>query len=137
MRVERIGGDRAEADGIAVRRGLGHGVHADIAARAGAVLDHHRLAQFLAHALAYRARHQVGGAAGSVGHDKADRPGRITVAGRGGGAEADGERGGACHGSEQRAAAGMCRVDWHGEKSPWAVIVAPAVTQAARGHCRG
>jgi hypothetical protein len=77
VRVQRVGRDRAETDGVAVRRGLGHRVHADVAARAAAVVDQYRLAQLLRHLLAHGARHEVGGAAGCVGHDEADRLRRI------------------------------------------------------------
>jgi hypothetical protein len=38
----------AQDERLAVGRGLGHGVGGDVAARAGAVLDHHRLVPALA-----------------------------------------------------------------------------------------
>jgi hypothetical protein len=94
VRVQRIGRDRAEADGVAIGRGLGHGVHADVAARAAAVVDEHRLAELFRHLLAHGARHQVGGAAGRVGHDEADRLGRKVrrVREEGRGEQRDGDR---------------------------------------------
>jgi hypothetical protein len=83
MRVERVGRNGAEADRVAIGRCLGHGFHADVAACPGPVLDHHRLPQLLGHALAHGARHQVGGAAGRVGHDEADGFAREGIGGQG------------------------------------------------------
>jgi len=62
-------------EGVAVGRGLGGGVDADHRARAGLVVDDHRLAQRLRQLRADEARDEVGGAAGGEGHDHADRPG--------------------------------------------------------------
>ena len=59
--------------GVAVGRTLEHGVHADGAAGAGAVLHHDLLADGLRHAFADGARDEIDGAAGRQRHDEADR----------------------------------------------------------------
>ena len=66
---EVAGGDE---DRVAVRRRLGHGVDAERAAGAGAVLDHHGLAERLGELLADEARADIGDAAGRERHDDAD-----------------------------------------------------------------
>src|SRR6218665_2935988 len=52
-------------------------VGGDHGARAGAVVDQHRLAQLGLELGAEQAGHVVDGAAGRVGHDDLDRPARI------------------------------------------------------------
>ncbi|MNE67930.1 hypothetical protein D3C80_1635670 [compost metagenome] len=79
VRIQRVGRDRAHAHGVAVRRRLGDHVHADVAARARAVFDDHRLAQRLRHACTHRARHEVGRSARGIGHDETDRLGRKSL----------------------------------------------------------
>ena len=44
-RIDREGADIGRTDGVPIRRGAGHGLRANIAAGAGAVINHHRLAQ--------------------------------------------------------------------------------------------
>ena len=63
-----------QQQGVAVGRGLGHGLAGVDAAGAGPVVHHHRLAQLGGQALAQRAGGQVGDAAGSEGHEQRQRP---------------------------------------------------------------
>ena len=60
-------------DAVAIRLGLRDQSDADRAARAGPVLDQHRLAELCAELLRHRAGHDVGRAAGRERHDGADR----------------------------------------------------------------
>ena len=59
--------------GVAVGRGRGHRVGRQGAAGAGLVFHHHRLAERLGHRRGQRARHHVGGPAGSERHHQRDR----------------------------------------------------------------
>ena len=73
---ERIDGERSVRAGeqrVAVGRGFRRHVGAEAAARAGAVLDHDRLAEHLLHVLAGDARDEVGVAARRERHDQPDR----------------------------------------------------------------
>src|SRR5262245_36000900 len=75
---------------VAVRDGLGDRVGADIAACAGAVLDHDLLAEPVAQLLRDDARNDVRAAAGREGYDQADRSLRPSVvAGLGNGGDRD------------------------------------------------
>jgi hypothetical protein len=56
--------DGAQADRVAVRRRIGHGLGPDEAAGAGAVVDHHGLTQRRVHGIGNQARHDIGGASG-------------------------------------------------------------------------
>ncbi|MNY18225.1 hypothetical protein D3C86_1515920 [compost metagenome] len=92
--------DGAHQQGVAVRGGFGDDVRADIAARAGFVVDHHvpawQLGQFGGHG----PREDVGGAAGREGHHEADRLVRVRIGGkRGGRGQGEGSQGG---GQQQR-----------------------------------
>ena len=62
---------------VAIVRRLGHRVRADVAAGAGAVLDHDRLAPRVGELLADQAREGVGDTADGECADDADRPVRI------------------------------------------------------------
>jgi hypothetical protein len=71
------GGDGELRDGVPVRlRGPRHGDRSVVAAAAGAVLDHQRLAQVLGGDLAQPAEIDVGAAARRPGHDQGNRLGR-------------------------------------------------------------
>jgi hypothetical protein len=59
---------------VAVGRRQEQRLRADDAGAAGTVVHHHRLAQDLAHALAYQAGRDIGGAACGGRHDQPDRP---------------------------------------------------------------
>jgi hypothetical protein len=62
-----------DEDGVAVRVGFGDHVGGDIAAGAGLVFDHDRLAPDILQAVADQARGGVGGASRREGHDDAHR----------------------------------------------------------------
>jgi hypothetical protein len=72
--VERDLGRRSNQQRVAVGRTLGDKLRPDHAARAGLVLDDEILAERLAELDRQYARHQIGAAAGGVGHDDVDRP---------------------------------------------------------------
>ena len=93
--VHRERSEVAHAEGVAVGRRLCHGVGADHATRARAVLDHHRLAERLRELGADLARAQVAEAAGRIGHDPSQRLRRPRVlrVGRRGGKEREREGG--------------------------------------------
>ncbi|MCY1531947.1 hypothetical protein D9M68_671870 [compost metagenome] len=96
-RVGRHGADRGDAEGVAIRRGLGQRIGADRAAAAAAVFHHHRLAQLAAQAVGDRARDDVGGAAGRERDDQADRLGGVGLRlGNAGTGQADGCDAGGC-----------------------------------------
>ena len=81
----RIDGDVAEldeAERVAVRLGFGDRLGADIAAGAGAVLDHEALAERLVQIVGRDARGHVHQAAGGGDDDQADRLGRIILGSR-------------------------------------------------------
>ena len=99
-RVDGVGRHRAHDQRVAVGRRLGHQVGADVAARAGTVLDDDRLAQRAAHLLGQHAGHGVERAAGRVRHHEAQRRWEIGVLGLGG--RAEGQRGGQRHGAAQQ-----------------------------------
>ena len=97
LRVERrIDRERGRHDQqrVAVRRRLGDGVGADHRARARAVLDDDRLAERFLEVWLQQPRHDVLRRAGLRGHDDADRPARIVVRLRVGGAGQREERDG-------------------------------------------
>ncbi len=75
--VERERAVAAHEQRVAVWRALRRGVGADVAVRAGLVLDHHRLAEGLRHFSADQARQEVVAAARGEGRDDVDRPVRI------------------------------------------------------------
>jgi hypothetical protein len=77
---QRAGG--AHAQRVAVARRLRHHGEADVAARAGPVVDHHRLAELVVEPRHQHAHHRIGAAAGREGHDHADRLVRKVGAGR-------------------------------------------------------
>ena len=91
-------------EGAAVGLGGGYDLRADVGGRARAVVDHHLLAQRLAHGLGHGAGQHVGAAAGRVRHDPAQRLvgqrlGGGPGGGRCGGAGGDGfEKRSAVHG---------------------------------------
>jgi len=62
---------------VAIGLGIGHLLRANGAARTAEVLDHHRLAQAGGQLSAHHAAHQVGAAAGRVGHDDGDGLGGV------------------------------------------------------------
>jgi hypothetical protein len=64
----------AHEDGMAIGRRLHHASRGDVGGGACAVLDHHVLAQDLAHRNSYEARHGVHRAAGRKAHQQLDRP---------------------------------------------------------------
>ena len=73
---QAVGG---EEDGVAVGRRLGERIGREIAARAGAILHHHRLAELLGELVAEEPGQGVDGAAGRERHDDADGPVRIAL----------------------------------------------------------
>src|ERR1017187_4969092 len=77
--VDRECADGTERERLAVGRGLGHELGADVAAGAGFVLDHDRLLQLLGQGLSENASGDVGRGAGAEGDDHADRPGRVVL----------------------------------------------------------
>ena len=93
-----MGRDGAEEERVSVRLGPGDGGGADIAAGAGPVLDHHALAEDLAHLLADEPGDDIGRATCGEGDDQVDRAaGEIGLrarlrAGEAGGAGCDEER---------------------------------------------
>ncbi|MOA02496.1 hypothetical protein D3C78_1219490 [compost metagenome] len=80
-RVGAVRGHRGHAYGVAIGRSLGNGIGTDGAARAAAVLDHHGLAQHLAHLVGQQARDHVGRSARAERHDQAQ--GTVGVIGLG------------------------------------------------------
>ena len=64
--------DRAHQDGVTIGRGTHDMLGGDVAMRAGAVLDHHGLAEKRLHLRRHQARGDVGGAARREAHDEAD-----------------------------------------------------------------
>jgi hypothetical protein len=70
-RVDRQVGGLAQADGVAVGLGLGDHVHADVAVAARAVVDDEGPLGVVGELLRDEPGHDVGGAAGGVGHDQA------------------------------------------------------------------
>jgi hypothetical protein len=69
-------------EGIAVGRGAGGHLRPDDAVGAGPAVDDDRLAQDLRELVARHARERVGGAAGGIRHDLADRAARIGLGNR-------------------------------------------------------
>ncbi|MNT10115.1 hypothetical protein D3C72_1449300 [compost metagenome] len=88
---------------VAVLRALGDQLRADVAARAGAVVDHHAgVVQHLAELLAHETADDVVGAARGLGHDERDGARGVGLGGgRVGGQQGDGDE----SESEQRAGA--------------------------------
>jgi hypothetical protein len=80
-RIDGHGGDGGDRQRIAIRRRARGFGRADGATGAALVLDHHGLAEFLAHALRHEARDDVGGAAGRERNDDADRLVGVLVGG--------------------------------------------------------
>ena len=70
--VDGVGAEAARDQRVAVGRGLGDRVGADVAPGAGAVLDQHRLSPALGHACADEARIEVGDAARRERHHDLD-----------------------------------------------------------------
>src|SRR5687768_13799366 len=68
-RIDRHRADVAEQDVVAVRRCASRNFHADIAARAGPIIDDDLFAEQLGHARLDDARDEVRGSAGSERHD--------------------------------------------------------------------
>ena len=83
-RIDRVRAGAAEAERVAVGRGLRDLARRDRAAGAALVLDHDLLAERLAHLLGDDARHHVVAAAGGVRNDQGDRPRRIVLRRRAG-----------------------------------------------------
>jgi hypothetical protein len=80
-RIDGVGGYRRHQQRVAVGRGLGDLIGADVAARAHAVLHHELLPQEVSHLGAHDARDDVGRTAGGERYDDANRLGRIVVLG--------------------------------------------------------
>jgi hypothetical protein len=78
-RRNRDGADAADAEGVAVGRGIGDGLRADNATGAGAVVDDDRLAQRRFDVTRGQPRDEVGVAAGGIRHDEGDGPARPRV----------------------------------------------------------
>ena len=81
MRRDRQRRQVAARDGVAVGRGFRRNVDAEHAARAGAAVHHHLLAENVAQFLREDARENIGVRAGAVGQDVAD--GTVGVIARG------------------------------------------------------
>jgi hypothetical protein len=79
-RVDRQRADVREQHGVAVRRGLGDVVRADVAVGAGAVFHDDRLSPGRGDVRADGARQDVRGAARGEGDDDADRLVRVLLA---------------------------------------------------------
>ena len=75
-RHHRVGADH---QGVAVGRGAGDRGGADIAAGAGPVLQHERLAERGLHPILDRADDRIAGAAGGLGRDDGDGLARIVL----------------------------------------------------------
>jgi hypothetical protein len=78
-KVDRAGADRALYQRVAVGRGTGRRLGADVAAGTGTILDDNLLAQSAPGALGDHTRDQVGRPAGGERNDQVDRPRRITL----------------------------------------------------------
>ena len=76
---DRIGGHVADHQRVAIRLGIDHFIDGDDAVGAGLVLDHEGLSGDLPQLVAEDAGHDVGCAAGSIGHDDLHRLRRIFV----------------------------------------------------------
>lgn len=87
---------------MAVRLGVGRDANSDIAAAAGAVLDHDCAVQCLSEVSTENAGHDVGRPAGSEGHDDFNRTFRIV---RGARVRCGCGRGGECDAGSQDCAA--------------------------------
>ncbi len=74
--IDGVGRDHRQQR-VAVRRRAHHGLRGDIAAGAGAALDHERLAQALGEPLPDQSRHQIRRAAAAEAFDDTHRPRRI------------------------------------------------------------
>ena len=72
-------GRRLDQQRVSVRLRLDHCLRADLSARAGAVLDNHRLMPSLAQVLADDATGNIGARAGGERYDHADRMARIVL----------------------------------------------------------
>ena len=70
MRIERQRARRGEADRVAIGRRLRDRIDADAAARARAVLHHHRGPHLRGEPIGERARHGIADAAGRIGDDQ-------------------------------------------------------------------
>ncbi len=97
--IDGVRAHRAHEERVAVGGRACRHLAADVAARAGTVVHHHRLAQLGAHALGDDARQDVGGAAGRERHDDGDGLARERL----GGGEA-GQQGAGGSGGDQAAA---------------------------------
>jgi hypothetical protein len=72
-RVDRMGAYETEQPGVAVRRGLGDKIVADVAAGTRTVVDEYLLAPAIGQLLADDARQRVGGTAWRLRHHQPDR----------------------------------------------------------------
>jgi len=90
VRRRRMGAVGSHQQRVAVGRRLGGELGADIAARAGAVLDHDVAAELACELLGDEARRHVGALPGRIGHDQSDRPRRVCL--RQGGGRAAGQQ---------------------------------------------
>jgi hypothetical protein len=109
VRVQREGADVAGGEGVAVRPGAQHLLHRDVAAGAGAVVDHHRLAERRLQRVLQHARGEVGLPAGREADDQVDRPlrpGAGAATGLGAGETGGGKP---CAGGQHGAATGQAR----------------------------
>ena len=128
-RVHALGGQRGDAEGHAVG-GAGHFGHADAAASAGAVLDHHGLAaQQLGQHVLHVAGHHVGGAAGREGNDDAQGT-RCILGQRQAGDGRSRGRGGS--GAEELAA-----LHQESSQGPGNTAESPGSRMLPQGHSRG
>ena len=84
MGIDGKAGHAAEQHRVAVGRRPGAQLGAEAAARAGAIVDHDRLPELLAHPLGQDACDQIGRAAGWKRSNEADGLGRITLRPRAG-----------------------------------------------------
>ena len=114
VRVDAERGGRAVDQVVAIGPAARRGNRADVAARAGAVVNHQVGAQALVQAAAQQAGHDVGVAAGCERHHDGDRLVRIAAGGgtRGQRQAQGSQRGGSGHGGQH--AAEITAVGMHG-----------------------
>jgi len=113
---ERAGG--GDADGVAIWIGLGDGGGAGQPTCAGAVLDHHALAEESAHLIGEHAGKGIGRAAGWKRHHQLDGPAwELLGGGRQGRSEEEGEKARQADGRHREA--GLANLRTHGGKPRW------------------